>query len=97
MSNSEAENFIIVWIMLKMYSIYCTNHNNLQTLEKIKAEEGFFKKIKTQVFIGITEEQAFEANNKKIHLDYAVLRYGDFSTLSEFYQIPSYLSIQVRN
>jgi len=53
-------------------------------LEIVKAEEG-----------GLTEEAATLANQKKVHLDYAVIRYGDFSTLGSFCQLSSFILSRV--
>jgi len=67
-------------IKLGSRKLYSSLENAKKALEIVKPEEG-----------GLTEEEAKTANEKKIHLDYAVIRYGDFSTLGTFCQLSSFV------
>jgi len=62
-------------------------------------DSGFF--FLCAVFIlnlkGMTEEQLKQEHEKRIILDYAVLKYGEFPTLGSFYQVASYLLMQVKS
>lgn len=43
----------------------------------------------------MTQEQIDQTNAKRIHLDYAVLRYGDFSSVGSLFQLSTYLLSRV--